>query len=81
MTRPRAVPAKNTKTHLILSLLRRKSGATIGELVAATSWQRHSIRGFVCRLPARFGVRVKSFKRNGEQVYKISPPKTVRSTK
>jgi hypothetical protein len=75
------VPAKNTKTHLIISLLKRKSGATMSELVTATNWQRHSIRGFVCRLPERFGVRIKPFKRNGEPGYRISPTTTGRSTK
>ena len=30
----------------ILELLRRKDGATLGDLTKATGWQPHSVRGF-----------------------------------
>lgn len=40
-------PARSTKSEAILALLRRKSGASIEELTAATGWQAHSVRGFL----------------------------------
>ena len=34
-----------TKTDAVISLLRRPEGASIEEIMAATGWQRHSVRG------------------------------------
>ena len=36
-----------TKAAKIIGLLRRNNGATISELTKATSWQAHSVRGFL----------------------------------
>lgn len=36
-----------TKTDLVLKLLRREQGATLEDLVTATGWQPHSVRGFI----------------------------------
>lgn len=44
-TAPSALePNRTTKTDLVLALLRREEGATLDELVAATSWLPHSAR-------------------------------------
>jgi hypothetical protein len=37
----------STKVQTCLDLLGRKSGAALSELMAATSWQAHSVRGFL----------------------------------
>jgi hypothetical protein len=60
-----------TKTDKIIALLKRDSGATIIELMEAAKWQRHSVRGFLSRLPQRFGFRIKSFTRSGDRAYRI----------
>jgi uncharacterized protein DUF3489 len=39
-----------TKQGKLLELLRRKTGATIEEMIAATSWQPHSVRGAISGL-------------------------------
>lgn len=39
--------AAPTKTQVCLDMLRRKTGATASELMAATGWQAHSVRGFL----------------------------------
>ncbi|MFC2950592.1 DUF3489 domain-containing protein [Marinicaulis aureus] len=36
-----------SKKDIILDLLRRKDGASVAELAAATGWQKHSVRGFL----------------------------------
>ena len=36
-----------TKAAIILSLLRRSGGVTIAQLMNATGWQAHSVRGFL----------------------------------
>ena len=56
---------------LIIGLLKQPSGATLTEIMAATGWQAHSVRGFICTQPKRLGFQVESFKRQGERVYRI----------
>ena len=61
-----------TKADQILALLRQPSGATLQSITKATGWQAHSVRGFISgHLVKRMGLRVKSFRRNGERVYAI----------
>jgi hypothetical protein len=58
----------------ILDLLRRKDGATLDNLMAATGWQAHSVRGFISgSLRKKMGLVVQSSKREtGERVYSIA---------
>lgn len=39
--------ARMTKSGQCLALLRRSEGTTIAELMTATGWQSHSVRGFL----------------------------------
>jgi len=39
----------DNKTDRVLALLRRSGGVTLGELMTATEWQAHSVRGVPCR--------------------------------
>lgn len=44
----KAVPSKiRTKTEEVVSLLSRRSGASIAEMMKSTGWQAHSVRGFL----------------------------------
>jgi hypothetical protein len=62
----------STKAELVLSLLRQTGGATLRALMTATGWQAHSVRGFVSgQLTKKMGLRVRSFKRDGERVYSV----------
>lgn len=68
-----SLPTASTKTELVISLLRRRSGATLKEIMAATGWQAHSVRGLISgQLSRKLGLRVESFKRHGDRVYRIS---------
>jgi hypothetical protein len=63
---------EQTKTARIIALLREPAGATLKQLMALTSWQSPSVRGFLsAHVSKRMGLRVKSSKRNGERVYSI----------
>ncbi len=41
------LPASTSKQQRCLNLLSRRDGATLAELIAATEWQPHSVRGFL----------------------------------
>jgi Protein of unknown function (DUF3489) len=61
-----------TKAEMIIALLHEPSGATLKAIVAATGWQSHSVRGFISgQLVKKRKLRVRSFKRDGERVYKL----------
>ncbi len=63
-----------TKQAILIDLLRRKEGATIAELVAATGWQPHSVRGAISgSLKKKLGLAVTSEKVESRgRVYRIS---------
>ena len=64
-----------SKQALLVDLLRRKGGATIAEMMKATGWQPHSVRGALSSaLKKKLGLAVKSEKveRRG-RVYRIAP--------
>ena len=72
--KPKSATAKRaaTKTEKVITLLRRPEGATLKALMTATGWQPHSVRGFIsAQLSKRMGLRVKSYRRDGERVYRI----------
>jgi Protein of unknown function (DUF3489) len=55
-----------TKKARILILLNRPKGATLEELVRATGWQTHSIRGFISgNVGKQMGLKVNTSKRSG----------------
>ena len=70
--KPVAVRA-GTKQAQIIALLQRPEGASIGEIVEATGWQAHSIRGMISgALKKKLGLPVTSVKELGRgSVYRI----------
>ena len=71
-TSPPAV-RPGTKQALLIDLLKRKKGATIEEIVEATGWQPHSVRGAISgALKKKLGLAVTSEKvRARGRVYRI----------
>jgi hypothetical protein len=63
-----------SKTATILALLQRAKGASLAEIMAASSWQAHSVRGFISgTLGKKMGLTVKSEKRDdGTRIYSIA---------
>jgi Protein of unknown function (DUF3489) len=62
----------NTKTAQLIALLRQPKGATLKTIMQATGWLAHSVRGFISRqVGQKMGLRVRSFKRDGERVYAV----------
>lgn len=66
-----------TKQAQVIAMLRRKQGATIAEIVEATQWAAHTVRGFFAgALKRRLGLTVTSVKREGgERVYRLASPR------
>ena len=51
----------------------RAKGATLAEIMKATNWQAHSVRGFVSTASKKRGVKIESAKNDaGERTYKIA---------
>lgn len=62
-----AVVQSGTKAAKIIALLKAKRGATVPEMMKATGWQAHSIRGFLAgSLRTRHRLQVASEKTQGE---------------
>jgi hypothetical protein len=64
---------EGTRMATVVGLLERAGGATLEEIVAATSWQKHSVRGFISTLGSKHGYTVTSVRREADQarVYTI----------
>jgi hypothetical protein len=61
-----------TKTDKVINLLKQSGGATLRSIMQATGWQAHSVRGFLsAQLSKKRGLRIQSFTRDGERVYRI----------
>ena len=74
-------PGAKTKAALVISMINRPLGATLAEIMTATGWQAHSVRGFISgQLTRKLGLNVKSFTRDGERVYQIAPSAPTRKT-
>jgi hypothetical protein len=80
MSRKRAIrkPKEHTardgsKKADIIRLLERAKGATLAELMSATGWQAHSVRGFISgTLGKRLKMKVDSFRtEKGDRAYRV----------
>ncbi len=71
------VPAWETKLTKVIELLSRPEGATIDQLIDATGWQKHTVRGALSgALHKKRGYQIVSEKpKDGKRVYKIASPK------
>lgn len=70
-----AVETKTSKQNVVLALLRRQQGASIVEIMEATGWQPHSVRGFMSgALKRRLKIDVVSEKdaETGERRYYVA---------
>ena len=65
-------PRAESKGARILELIGRSKGATLAEIMKATDWQAHSVRGFLSTAGRKRGINIDSAKNEaGERVYQI----------
>jgi hypothetical protein len=65
-------PRTESKGAKILALIGRIGGATLAEIMTATDWQAHSVRGFLSTAAKKNGMTINSLKNEaGERTYRI----------
>ena len=71
--KPASKARTGSKTAEVLDLLKRANGVTLAELMKATGWQAHSVRGFLSgTVRKKLGLDVVSTKgEDGERSYSI----------
>ena len=64
---------EGSKKAIVLEMLKRPGGATLKDIMAATSWLAHSVRGFISGgLGKKMGIKVESIKReDGQRAYSV----------
>jgi hypothetical protein len=65
---------EGSKKAKVLELVRQPGGATLKQIMAATEWQAHSVRGFISgSLTKKMGLKIESIKReDGERAYVLA---------
>jgi len=72
-TQGAAAPREGTKLAQVVSMLQRKKGATLVEIMETMGWQRHTVRGLVAGALKKAGYTVESFKpEGGERTYRLN---------
>jgi len=69
---PAAALPRQSKQAAVIALLRRPEGVTVAEVVAATGWQPHTVRGlFSGTLKKKLGLTLSSAQEDRGRVYRI----------
>ncbi len=65
---------EGSKKAIVLDMLKRPAGATLADIMSATGWQAHSVRGFISgSLSKKMGISVESFKsESGDRAYRVA---------
>jgi len=71
--KPTKASKSKSKQQLLIALLERPEGASIAELMEATGWQQHTVRGAMSgTLKKRLGLQIESVKTEGaDRTYRI----------
>jgi len=68
-----SAPRAESKGAKIIDMIGRAKGATLAEIMKATDWQAHSVRGFISTAANKHSINIESSKNEaGDRVYKIA---------
>jgi hypothetical protein len=71
--RKATAPRAESKGAKILEMIGRAKGASLAEIMKATDWQAHSVRGFISTAGKKHNVKIESSKNEaGDRVYRIA---------
>ena len=69
----RPAAERTNKKAEVIAMMKRAKGATLAEIMEATGWQKHTVRGFVSILGSKGGETIESAKNAaGERTYRIA---------
>jgi hypothetical protein len=70
---PDVAPRAQSKQAMVIAMLRNPGGATLAEIVTATGWQKHTVRGAISgAIKKKLGLAVTSSRReDGQRTYAI----------
>lgn len=72
-TKEASAPRAESKGAKIIEMIGRAKGATLAEIMKATAWQAHSVRGFISTAAKKNRIKIESSKNDsGDRVYKIA---------
>jgi hypothetical protein len=72
-TKETSAPRAESKGAQIIDMIGRAKGATLAEIMKATGWQAHSVRGFISTAAKKNRIKIESSKNDsGGRVYKIA---------
>ena len=75
---PQPDARRPSKQDAVIALLRRPEGSTVDEVVNATGWQRHTVRGvFSGTLKKKLGFTIASTNEERGRVYRIAEPASI----
>jgi hypothetical protein len=64
---------RSNKKADVIAMMKRAKGVTLAEIMEATGWQKHTVRGFVSILGSKGGHKIESTKSaSGERTYRIA---------
>jgi hypothetical protein len=64
---------RTNKKAEVIAMMKRAKGVTLAEIMEATGWQAHTVRGFVSILGSKGGEKIESSKNAaGERTYRIT---------
>ena len=71
--RKATAPRAESKGAKILDMIARAKGATLAEIMKATDWQAHSVRGFISIAAKKHSINIESSKNEaGDRVYRVA---------
>jgi hypothetical protein len=67
-----STPRAESKGAKILELIGRPKGASLADIMKATDWQAHSVRGFLSTAAKKHGLKIESTKTEaGDRIYQV----------
>ena len=72
-TKEASAPRAESKGAKIIEMIGRAKGATLAEIMKATDWQAHSVRGFISIAGKKHNVKIESSKNEADdRFYRIA---------